>query len=260
VAAPLPHAIADNCQRWNPTVFPAVPALLRLLTLADVSPESFASLRTVISAGSPLTPEVARSFFEKYGRRVHSFYGSSETGGITYDRTGDATLEGRSVGTPLQGVHLHFQRGKRFIVESGAVFTIGNRRVRHQDPDTDNWSNGRHLTADRGELNSLGELHLLGRAGRMMKIAGRRIDLTELEATVRKISGVRDAFFTAHPHRPDELAAVVASDLDLEGVRGLLRRELAPWKVPKKLIALGQFPLTGRGKTDTAALRRIISK
>jgi acyl-CoA synthetase (AMP-forming)/AMP-acid ligase II len=262
ISAPLPHAIAENCRRWSPTVFPAVPALLRLLTLAEVSPESFASLRTVISAGSPLSPEIARSFFEKYGRRVHGFYGSSETGGITYDRTGEATLEGRSVGAPLEGVRLHFQRGKRFLVESGAVFTIGNRRVhagaRRREMDTSEAPFGRHRPADRGELSGLGELRLLGRAGRMMKIAGRRIDLTELETTVRKLPGVRDAFFTAHPHRPEELAAVVASDLDLEGVRAILRRELAPWKVPKKLIALPQFPLTGRGKTDTAALRGML--
>jgi acyl-CoA synthetase (AMP-forming)/AMP-acid ligase II len=258
ISAPLPHAIAENCARWNPTVFPAVPALLRLLTLAEISPKSFASLKTVISAGSLLSPEIARTFFEKYGRPVHGFYGSSETGGITYDRTGEATLAGRSVGTPLEGVRLHFQPGKRFVVESSAVFTIGNRRSRHQNSDTTTSPRGLHRTADRGELNTFGELALLGRAGRMMKIAGRRIDLTELEATVRKLGGVRDAFFTAHPQRPEELAGIIASELDLEGARTLLRRELAPWKVPKKLIAIAQFPLTGRGKTDTAALRRML--
>ncbi|HEY9153755.1 MAG TPA: class I adenylate-forming enzyme family protein [Opitutaceae bacterium] len=258
VSAPLPHAIAENCARWKPTVFPAVPALLRLLTLSDVSPSSFASLRTVISAGSLLSPEIAQGFFEKFGRHVHGFYGSSETGGITYDRTGEATLQGRSVGTPLEGVHLHFQRGKRFLVESASVFTVGNRRVRRQKADTTASMLGRHRTADRGEINALGELTLLGRAGRMMKIAGRRIDLSELEATVRKLTGVRDAFFMAHPQRPEELAGIVAGDLDLESMRALLRRELAPWKVPKKLIVLAQFPLTGRGKTDTSALRRIL--
>jgi len=256
VSAPLPHAIAENCARWRPTVFPAVPALLRLLTLADVPPTSFATLRTVISAGSMLSPEIARGFFEKYQRRVHGFYGSSETGGITYDRSGEATLAGRSVGTPLEGVRLYFQPGQRFVVESGSVFTRGNRRARIQKSDAAATGTGRHRPADRAALNELGELCLLGRAGRMMKIAGRRIDLAELESTVRKLPGVRDAFFTAHPQRPEELAGVIASDLDLEAVRSLLRRDLAPWKVPKKLVALSQFPVTGRGKTDTAALRR----
>ena len=244
VSAPLPHAIAENCLRWHPTIFPAVPALLRLLTLSDVASKNFASLRTVISAGSLLSADIARAFCEKFQIRVHSFYGSSETGGICYDRSGDATLEGRSVGRPLEGVRLVFQRGQRFIVESPAVFIRGGRRS--------------HRPADRGELNEVGELRLLGRAGRMMKIAGRRIDLTELETTVRKLSGIRDAFFTPHPRHPEELAGAVATDLDLEAARAVLRKELAAWKVPKKLIALSHFPITGRGKPDTTALRKLL--
>ena len=95
--AALPHAIAETIARWRPTVFPAVPAILRALASAEIPAEQLASVRTVISAGAPLAAEVARRFMHG-SARIHSFYGSSETGGIAFDRTGEASLTGRSVG------------------------------------------------------------------------------------------------------------------------------------------------------------------
>lgn len=249
VSAPLPHAIAADILRWQPTIFPAVPALLRVLTLSDLPADTFAGVRAIISAGSPLSPDVAQAFYQKYHHVIHGFYGSSETGGITYDRSGEATLAGRSVGTPMDGVTLtFFPEEQRFEVESAAVFTRGNRRRNRA-------GNGIFSPADRGELNASGELVLLGRAGRMMKIAGRRIDLSELEQTLKQLPGIRDAIVVPHPQRPEELAAALATPLSLEETRALLRRELAAWKLPRRLLVFPEFSVTSRGKTDTRWVR-----
>jgi long-chain acyl-CoA synthetase len=250
-SAPLHHAIAADCARWQPTIFPAVPAILRILALTDVPAEALHSLRVIISAGSALPPETARAFFEKFGKRIHGFYGSSETGGITYDRTGDATLTGRSAGTPLDGVTLTFTRARRFTVSSAAVFTHGNRR---RSPD----GHGAHMPADLAGLNAQGELVLLGRTGRMVKIASRRLDLTALEQEIKKLPGLRDAYAAPHPSRPDELACALATDLSATDARALLHRSLAAWKIPKRLIVLKEFPLTPRGKPDTKSLRSLL--
>ncbi|HEV8074154.1 MAG TPA: AMP-binding protein, partial [Opitutaceae bacterium] len=148
-SAPMPHALAADCARWQPTVFPAVPALLRALAASDIAPGALDSLRLVISAGAPLPVETALAFFEKTGRSPRAFYGTSETGGITFDRGGEATRLGRSVGPPLAGVRLRFGRGQRLVVASAAVAGRGS-----------------HAPADSAELNAQGELVLLGRAGR----------------------------------------------------------------------------------------------
>ena len=247
----LPHAISESMARWKPTVFPTVPALLRALAVADVPPERLASLRTVISAGAPLAPEIATAFLARFGRHVHSFYGSSETGGITYDRTGEAALSGRSVGRPLPGVRLALGRGRRFAVESAAVFTLGNRR-RTAD------GFGSHRPADLGVLTSDGELSLVGRAGRVVKIAGRRLDLAEVERTLRQLPGVRDALVAPHAGRAEALAALVATDEPAETLRAALRERMAGWKIPKRIVTLPAFPLTARGKTDTARLLALL--
>ena len=252
VSAPLHHAIADDCARWQPTVFPAVPAILRILALTDVPAESLQSLRVVISAGSTLPPATAQAFSQKFGRLIHGFYGSSETGGITYDRSGEATLTGRSVGTPLVGVTLRFTRARRFTVASAAVVTRGNRR---RSPG----GHGAHMPADLAELNAHGELVLLGRTGRMIKIASRRLDLTALEQEIKILPGIRDAYTAPHPDRPEELACALACDLSATEARALLQRSLAAWKIPKRLIVLKDFPLTPRGKPDTRALRATLN-
>lgn len=245
----LPQVVAETVARERPTVFPAVPALLRALVAADIAPEKLASLRTVISAGAPLPPEIAEAFWVKFGRKVHSFYGSSETGGITYDRTGDAARTGRSVGAPLPGVELVFSPAGRVVVSSPAVFTLGNRR-------RDARQLGACRTPDITARVAAGEVALLGRAGRWVKIASRRLNLAEVERALKTVSGVRDALVTVHGGRADALAAAVATDLPAEAVRTALTARLAGWKVPKKLLCLPAFPLTARGKTDTKALRR----
>jgi acyl-CoA synthetase (AMP-forming)/AMP-acid ligase II len=241
-ASPLPNALAADCALWKPTVFPAVPMLLRALAQAGAAPAALASLRLVISAGAPLTPEIASAFAHHFGRRIHSFYGSSETGGISFDRTGEASLSGRSVGTPLDGVRLEFRRGGRFQVGSAAVRGAGH-----------------HMSPDRAKINELGELVLLGRTGRTAKIAGRRIDLGEVEKLLRATPGVRDAYAMLHPARADAIAAAVAGDVDAAKIRESLRARTALWKIPERLLVLPELPRNARGKIDRARLEELIA-
>lgn len=241
-ASPLPNALAADCARWKPTVFPAVPMLLRALTLSEVEPAKIASLRLIISAGAPLTPEIASTFAQHFGRRIQSFYGSSETGGISFDRTGESSLTGRSVGTLLDGVQLQFRRGGRFQVESAAVMGAGH-----------------HSPPDRAELNAKGELVLLGRTGRTAKIAGRRIDLGEIEKLLRSVPGVREALAMIHPSRTDALAAAVAGDMESTALRRELRTRTALWKIPERLLVLPELPRNSRGKVDRQKLEKLLA-
>lgn len=231
--SPLPQALAQDCARWRPTVFPAVPTLLQAMVRSAIEPAQLASLRLVISAGAPLSPAVAAQFADQTGHRVHSFYGTSETGGIAYDRSGEATLAGRSVGAPLEGVRVTFRRSNRFVVESAAVK-----------------SPGLHAPPDFAEINDSGELVLLGRSGRIVKIAGRRLNLSEVEATLAGLPGVRAAFAMPHPRQPDRIAAVVETELTPAALRAALTVRTAAWKIPDRLVATAEMPVSARGKID----------
>ncbi len=241
--SPLPQAVAAACGRGRATVFPAVPAVLRALAGAEVKREMLGTLRRVISAGAVLPVEVAAVFFEKYGRAVHGFYGTSETGGICYDCTGAATRAGRGVGAPLKGVRLVFRRGGRFVVKSAAV---GGR--------------GEFSPPDRGELDARGGLVLIGRAGRGVKIGGRRLEPAEVEAALRMLPGVSNAWVTVHPARADALAAAVEGTIMAGEVRRGLEGKLAVWKRPARVRVVAEFPLTARGKTDARRLRELLAE
>jgi acyl-coenzyme A synthetase/AMP-(fatty) acid ligase len=241
LASALPQAIALDALRLRPTVFPAVPPILAALVESDVPRDSFRSVRLVISAGSPLPPEVARAFAAKFGVRVHGFYGTSETGGIAFDSSGRATLEGRSVGKPLEGVSITPGPRGRITVSSPAVL-----------------GRGRFSPADRASVNGMGELVLLGRTDRVVKVGGRRLDLAEVEAAMRSVPGIRDAFAHGAAGGEAPLAAAVATDLRAPEIRRLLLGRLASWKIPGRIVAVREFPLTPRGKRDTVRLRQIL--
>lgn len=241
LSSPLPHAVASDCRRFRPTVFPAVPPLLRALAASDLPPGALSSLRVVISAGSLLDPAVAAAFAARFGRRVHGFYGTSETGGISYDRDGAATLEGRSVGRPLRGVRIVLGRAGRFTVRSAAVL-----------------GRGAFSPGDRASLNAAGELVLRGRADRLVKVAGRRLDLAEVERALRTLPGIRDAFAHQEPGSAG-LAAAVVTSLSPPEIRRLLAPRLAAWKIPARLVALAEFPTSARGKTDARRLRQLLA-
>lgn len=241
---PLPQAIADDFLKWRPTVLPTVPAIFRALVAADIAPSMLASLRRAISAGAPLPPEVARDFAVKFGRRIHAFYGSSETGGIAYDRNGKATLTG-AVGRALRGVRITALRGGRLRVCSAAVFTQRN--------PTGCWS-----PPDLAGIDAQGIITLLGRRGTTVKLGGRRVNLGEIAARLRRVPGVRDVWVGVSQGNDPVLGAAVAGERTAEELRIALLADLAAWKIPKRWAVLREFPITGRGKTDAAALRTAV--
>ncbi len=247
--AALPQAVAGDFAQWRPTVFPGVPALWRALTLAELPPDALAALRLGISAGAPLPPDVARSFAGRYGRTLHAFYGSSETGGIAYDREGQATLAG-GIGRPMDGVTIRSLRGARIEVSSAAVARYGHRRRAG--------GVGARVMPDVVEVAADGSLTLRGRRGAIVKIAGRRVSLAEIERRLRSTPGVRDAWVGTDGAPEPTIGAAVATDQTPEQLRSALLADTAAWKIPKRLTVMPALPLTVRGKIDAFAVRRLL--
>lgn len=234
----VPRQLAEWTARHCVTVLPLVPALFRVLAALPPGP-SLKPARLAISAGAVLSPEIARAFFARHKIRIHNFYGSSETGGICYDRTGAASLAGRSVGKPMRGVTVALSGG-RVTVASPAVAT----------------RSGRWRLADAGEWNARGELVLLGRAGRGANIGGKKVHPLEIEHALRTLPGVADASVWCVEAAGRELlaAAVETTRPRIELERELAAR-LPAWKLPRHLLVLPELPRTARGKIDHAKLR-----
>ncbi len=234
----LPDAIAGQVERHGVTVFPSAPAIFRALAESSVKAARLASLRRVISAGAPMPAAAATRFWERFGRPIHNFYGSSETGGICFDRTGEATASGRSIGAPLERVDVQLSPENQVVVTSAAVF-----------------NDGVHTLPDLGHWNAAGELALTGRVTPLANIGGRKVAPQEIENVLRALDQVTDAWvgIGARPGG-DCLLAAVETDRPKEDIVRDLSARLPLWQVPRHLWVNPELPRTARGKIDRAEL------
>ena len=116
---------------------------------------------------------------------------------------------------------------------------------------------GTHQPGDRGRITADGDLVLLGRTGRVVKIAGRRLDLAGFETELLALPGVTDAHAELHPDNPAEIVLFLAGTLKRTEARPLLRRAVAAWKIPRQITVVESFPRNARGKIDLPALRQL---
>lgn len=246
------------------TVFPTVPAYIQALVKMARPPALPHAMRLVISAGAPLSPSSAELFRLTYRQPVHVFYGSSECGGICYDREGGAGERG-TVGTPVDGVHVSLAPSPECGPGSGLV-TIRSSAVgtRYLPVENDTLDSGRFQTSDVGNWRA-GELVLSGRIDRMINVRGRKVDPAEVEGVLAQLEGVDEVVVlgVGIPGGKDQAvrAVIVTSvaDLAYADIVEWCRSQLAAHKVPRSIVIVDTLPRTPRGKIDHAALRELAS-
>jgi long-chain acyl-CoA synthetase len=250
----MPRAVLDDLARTGATVFPGMPVFYQAFSeMADVP--AFPQLRLCISAGAPLPLEVARKFREKFNQPIHSFYGSSECGGICYDREA-RLLEPGFVGQPMRGLDLELLEPdapeSRVRVRSAAA---GDGYF--PEPDEEKLGHGRFVPDDLMRVSGDG-FRIVGRISDVINVAGKKVNPAEVEAELLLFSGVHAAvvFGRASSLRNEEVAAcVVAEERVLESdLLEHCRARLSGWQVPKRIFLVEEIPANERGKVNRREL------
>ena len=248
----LPRAILHGLERSGATVFPGMPVFFgKCAELADTP--TLPALRLCISAGAPLPRAVGEKFTAKFHRRIHTFYGASECGGIGYDAAEDGGYEEGFVGTPMHGVEITGggAEGAPIAVRSAAV---GDGYF--PDADAATLGGGRFIPADLIRWTGQG-MQLAGRVSDVINIAGRKLNPLEIEARLAEIPGVRQVvvFGVRSELRGEEAIASVAGEgLAREPVLRLCRERLSAWQVPRDIWIVAEIPVNERGKISRRAL------
>jgi long-chain acyl-CoA synthetase len=243
--------------RTGATFFPTVPAYLDALARMSDPPPRPASLRLVVTAGAPLSAATSARFHAAFGLPVHVFYGSSECGGICYDREGGAAERG-TVGSPVEGVRIALEpvdgeeTAGRVTVESAAVAS-----GYLPDPD-ERLAGGRFRAGDLAVWRQ-GELALAGRVDDLVNIKGKKVNPREVEGVLAGLDGVDEAAVLGLrvPGRGEVLRAVIAcrpGRLTTGEVVAWCRERLSAHKVPRSVFLVEALPRNPRGKLDRAAL------
>ena len=110
-------------------------------------------------------------------------------------------------------------------------------------------------------LHSPQQFRLLGRAGDLIHVAGKRSSLAHLNFHLNRIEGVEDGAFWL----PDDVAEgvvrpvafVVAPTLSARDVITALRGHLEAMFVPRRVVHVAALPREATGKLTAAALRRL---
>jgi acyl-CoA synthetase (AMP-forming)/AMP-acid ligase II len=250
----LPRAVLDDLARTNATVFPGMPVFYQAFCEMNNLP-ALPKLRLCISAGAPLTAALAKNFQTKLRRPIHSFYGSSECGGICYDRAG-TNLEDGFVGAPMAGVDLE-------MIDPNA--SSSHARVRSAavgdgyfpEPDEEKLGGGVFVPDDLLAQRGPG-FKIVGRVSDVINVAGKKVNPAEVEAQVLRFPGVRATivFGRKSARRNEEVAACVVADASVQESELLefCRAGLSSWQVPKRIFLVDQIPVNERGKTNRREL------
>jgi acyl-CoA synthetase (AMP-forming)/AMP-acid ligase II len=254
-----PRAVLDDLARTNATVFPGTPIFYQAFCEIEKVP-TLPKLRLCISAGAPLPLAIAKKFREKFELSIHSFYGASECGGICYDRNAALEIEG-FVGTPMKEVDVETidpnSESSQIRVRSAAV---GDGYF--PEPDEEKLGDGVFVPDDL--LVSAGDgFKIVGRVSDVINVAGKKVNPAEIEETLLRFPGVRQAIAFGRPAaagavRNEEVAACVTGDVDVDEGRLLefCRKNLSAWQVPKRVFIVESIPTNERGKISRRELAK----
>jgi malonyl-CoA/methylmalonyl-CoA synthetase len=271
----LPKFDAEDVIRLLPraTVMMGVPTFYtRLLDHPAFSRELVSGMRLFISGSAPLLASTHEDFAARSGHAILERYGMTETGMITSNPL-DGVRAAGTVGRPLHGVSV------RITAEDGNVCgpgSVGAVEVRGPNVFAGYWqmpdktreeftADGWFRTGDVGEWVAEGPakeyLRLAGRAKDMIISGGLNVYPKEIEEIVDAMPGVAESAVIGVPD-PDfgeaVTAVVVAANgqsIDGDAVIAALRREIAAYKVPKRVHIVAELPRNAMGKVQKNVLR-----
>lgn len=216
-----------------PRLLVTTPVHLRTLAASGLS---FAPVDMIISATAPLPPALAEQAESVFRTRVYEIYGCTEAGSMCTRRT-------------LDGERWHPYPGLRMLHHEGMTHVTGA----HLDAPV--------ATPDVIETHADGSITLLGRAGDMVKVAGKRASLTHLTGKLLAIPGVEDGVVflpDSHGTAVRPAAVVVAPALSEQQILGALAQQVDPVFLPRPLRRVDRLPRNALGKLPHAELMALL--
>ena len=254
------------------TVFMGVPTYyVRLLLDPAFGTAACRAMRLFISGSAPLLKETFEEFRRRTGHTILERYGMTE-GGMFTSNPYAGERRGGTVGFPLPGTEL------RIVDNHGAEVaprTVGNIQVRGDNVFVGYWgmpektreeftADGFFRTGDMGSRDGEGYVTISGRSKDLVITGGLNVYPKEIEEVIDALPGVVESAVIGLPH-PDFGEAVTAvvvrqdsaagASLSEDGIIEAVRRELAGFKVPKKVHLVADLPRNAMGKVQKNVLR-----
>jgi long-chain acyl-CoA synthetase len=253
------------------TMFVVPTMFIRLMKLPEEIRRNYdmSSLRHVIHAAAPCPPDVKRAMIAWWGPVIYEFYGSTESGAVTFATSEDALKKPGTVGRIAPGAELRFIGEDGSALPQGEIgeiysriagnpdFTYHNKPGKRGEIDRD----GFITSGDVGYIDADGYVFICDRKRDMVISGGVNIYPAEIEAVLHAVPGVHDCAVFGIPDAEfgEALMAVVEPQagvmLDVADIRARLKASLADYKIPRHLEIQKELPREDSGKIFKRRLR-----
>ncbi|MGA0607843.1 malonate--CoA ligase [Phenylobacterium sp. VNQ135] len=240
------------------TVMMGVPTFYtRLLANPAFTREAASHVRVFISGSAPLLPSTFAEFEARTGQRILERYGMSEAVIITTNPLDGDRVPG-SVGYPLPGVELRIGGGEETgVIEIRGPSVFGGYWRMPEKTAQEFTADGFFVTGDVGRVDPDGRVWISGRAKDLIISGGYNVYPKEVELVLDELPGVVESAVIGVPHADfgEAVVAVVQGQGDETAMVAEARRQLAAYKVPKRVIFVDELPRNAMGKVQKNLLR-----
>lgn len=232
----------------------------------DLAPQ----MRLYISGSAPLLADTHVAFEDRTGHHILERYGMTETN-MNTTNPHDGERRAGTVGMPLPGVEAKITDPRTgHALPDGEIGVI---EVRGPNVFKGYWNmpektaeelrNDRFfITGDLGQIDADGYLHIVGRNKDLIISGGYNIYPKEIELVLDEQDGVLESAVIGLPHSDfgetaiGVLVAKKGSTPDLDAIGQNIRKSLARFKLPQRLVLLPELPRNAMGKVQKNELRQ----
>ncbi|PRX23126.1 benzoate-CoA ligase [Orenia metallireducens] len=255
--------IINNINKYQPTVFLAVPAIYdALLRISEIKKVNFQSVRLFVSAGERLLDQLWQRWYKKFGMGIIDGLGTTETLTTFISNTPETKKIG-STGKVVQGFNVKIVDEFNQEVPCGEIGnllvagdTVTPGYLKDNQLCKDHFYKGYLKTGDRFREDQDGFLWYEGRSKDTFKVNGRWVNAQQVEQTLLSSPWVKEAF-VIEGKSDYEVSCVVAYlvlDEEVEAskeitikIKSFLKQRLEHFKAPKIFHYISQIP---RGATN----------
>ncbi len=264
---PVRNVLQELLQR-QASVLPAIPQFYR--SLANVPVHGPLPVRMCISGAAPLPVQILKDFEARFGIPLIEGYGLSEASPVVTKNPLDGTRKPGSIGLPIPGVEVSIQDDSGRLLGPHQIGELcvrgGNVMLGYWNQPTETAKVMRGdwlLTGDIGYRDDEGYYFITDRKKDMLLVNGINVYPREIEEVLYQFPGVKEAAVIGKPdaRRGEQPVAFLASNdgaqLDEHAVQQFVRKHLADYKVPRKVVVLPALPRNATGKILKTALREV---
>ncbi|XP_061354273.1 oxalate--CoA ligase [Gastrolobium bilobum] len=258
--------------KYNATWYTAVPTIHQIVLDRHLyNPEPvYPKLRFIRSCSASLAPVILGRLEEAFGAPVLEAYAMTEASHLMASNPlpEDGPHKAGSVGKPVgQEMAILSETGRVLEAESNGEVCIRGPNVtkaykNNLDANTTAFQFGWFHTGDLGYFDPDGYLHLVGRIKELINRGGEKISPIEVDAVLLSHPDIAQAVAFGVPDEKygEEIQCAIipreGSHIDEAEVIRFSKKNLASFKVPKKVFLTDSLPKTATGKI----LRRLVAE